>query len=244
MPVRLNQIIAIEKGLKTTTHERFTQVYQQLQKPALLSGLSRSYQPRDEEGEQLPSEHTRVQVRAEDTLQQVAGIHTELFDVTAAKELANCGARADVTVNGHTLLKDVPVTLLLFLEKQLVDLRTYIQKLPVLDPAESWHHDEAQACWATEPTGTIRTKKTPRTLVKAEATVQHPAQVEVFTEDVPVGTWRQVKFSGAMEAARVKVLLARVEELQKGVKFAREEANGLEATPVAIGKKIFDFLFA
>jgi hypothetical protein len=38
---RLNQIIAIEKGVKTTSFQELTESHQLLQKPALLSGISR-----------------------------------------------------------------------------------------------------------------------------------------------------------------------------------------------------------
>ena len=47
---------------------------------------------------------------------------------------------------------------------------------------------------------TLRTKKVPRNHVKAEATEKHPAQVEVYYEDVAVGYWTTVKFSGALPA--------------------------------------------
>ncbi len=58
--------------------------------------------------------------------------------------------------------------------------------------------------------------------MKAEATDKHPAQVGVYYEDVAVGFWRTVKFSGALPAKRVGELLERVEKLQQAVKFARE----------------------
>jgi hypothetical protein len=240
---KLNQIVAIENSVKSTAHQRFTALYQLLQKAAPLSGLSRTYQPRTEEGEQLPPEQTRVQVRVEETLEQASEILTELFDVTATKEWANCQARADVVVDGQVLLEGAPVTYLLFLEKKLVELHTFVSKLPILDQAETWQRDTAQNCWATPPTETVRTKKVPRTLVKAEATEHHPAQVEVWYEDIPVGTWRQIKYSGAMEATRVRELTRRVEQLQAAVKFAREEANSIEAPPMKTGKRLFDFLF-
>ena len=44
----------------------------------------------------------------------------------------------------------------------------------------------------------------------AEATQQHPAQVQVYMEDVPEGDWTTVKFSGALPASRVRTLLERV----------------------------------
>ena len=137
----------------------------------------------------------------------------------------------------------MPVTYLLFLEKQLVDLHTFVKKLPVLDAAESWTFDESADCYATEPVQTVRTKKVPRNHVKAEATEKHPAQVEVYYEDVTVGYWKTVKFSGALPAKRVNELLERVEKLQQAVKFAREEANGTEVDRPAGRRKGLRYLF-
>jgi hypothetical protein len=241
---RLNQIIAVEKGVKSRSFQELTEAHQVLQKPALLAGISRTYRPKDEEGEQLPPESTRVQVKAEAVLRQTAEILTRLFDVTATKDWTNCTARADVVLDGQVLLKDVPVSYLLFLEKQLVDLHTFVKKLPTLDASETWVFDQSADCWATEPVQTVKTKKLPRNHVKAEATEKHPAQVEVYYEDVTVGYWRTIKFSGALPARRVNELLNRVERLQQAVKFAREEANNAEAQEQKVGEKIFQYLFS
>lgn len=240
---KLNQIIAVEKSIKSKSHSELTEAHQQLQKPALLQGISRTYRPKDEEGERLPAESTRVQLRAEEVLKKTASVLTELFDVTATKDYANCEAAADVVLDGTVLLPMVPVTYLLFLEKQLVDLHTFVKKLPVLDPSETWLEDSAQNCFATEAVETVRTKKVPRNHVKAEATEKHPAQVEVYHEDVAVGYWRTVKFSGALPARRVAELLERVEKLQRAVKFAREEANNTEVQQKKVGEVVFGYLF-
>jgi hypothetical protein len=66
----------------------------------------------------------------------------------------------------------------------------------------------------------------------------------VYYEDIVVGFWRTVKFSGALPARRVNELAERVERLQEAVKFAREEANNLEVQDQKVGEKIFQFLFA
>lgn len=241
---RLNQIIAVEKGIKTRSHQELTEAHHALQKPALLSGIARSYRPKDEEGEQLPPEATRVQAKAEEVIRKTSEILVALFDVTATKDYTNCKARADVVVDGKTLIAAVPVTYLLFLEKQLVDLHTFVKKLPVLDASESWVFDPSADCWATEPVQTSKTKKIPRNHVKSEATEKHPAQVEVYHEDVVVGQWKTVKFSGALPAKRVNELLERVEKLQHAVKFAREEANNQEADEQKIGRSVLSYLFA
>jgi hypothetical protein len=148
-----------------------------------------------------------------------------------------------VTVDGTVLLSQVPATYLLFLEKQLVDLHIFIKKLPVLDASEIWTFDPSADYWATEPMQTLKTRKIPRNHVKAEATEKHPAQVEVYYEDVVVGTWRTTKFSGALPANRVNELLSRIEKLQEAVKFAREEANNMEVTEQKVGAKVFQYLF-
>ncbi|RBQ14975.1 hypothetical protein DP939_37960 [Spongiactinospora rosea] len=241
---KLNQILAVEKGVKSDVQRKVTDAYHQIQKTPLLSGISRVYQPIDDEGEQLPPESTRVQVQAEAVLKGVGEVLTRLFDVTATKDWANCAAKADVLVDGSVLLADVPVTYLLFLEKQLTDVHAFISKLPTLDPAETWAQDEHTEAWRTEPVKTTRTKKVPRNHVLAAATDKHPAQVQVYNEDIVVGYWTKVAFSGALPQRRVNELLARVQKLQEAVKYAREEANGTEVVDQKIGQKVFGYLFA
>lgn len=242
---KLNQIIAVEKGTKTQALRDLTDAHQALQKQALLSGISRSYRPKDEEnGEKLPSEQTKVQVRARDMIRKTAEVMTKLFDVTATKDVANCDARADVVVDGKTIMTNAPVTYLLFLEKQLVDLHTFVKKLPVLDPSEEWHHDSASNCWATDPAFSVKTKKVLRNHVKSEATDKHPAQVEVYTEDVVVGEYKTVKFSGSLPQRDVDEFLSKVEKLQEAVKFARETANSVEVQDQRVGRAVFDYVFS
>lgn len=241
---KLNQVVAIEKGVKNQQNQVITEAYHQIQKANLFSGIARQYRPKDEEGDKLPGESTQVQARAEGLLAATASTWGALIDITITKDTANQIAKGDIEVDGVTVLKDVPVPTLLFLEKQLVDLHTFIKKLPVLDPSERWDRDAAQDCWATKPAETVRTKKVMRNHVKAEATDKHPAQVEVYNEDVVAGFWSTIKYSGAMPAARIAELLSRVEKLQRAVKFARESANTIDVTPVKAGEKLFGYLLA
>lgn len=241
---KLNQIIAVEKGIKSGALRELAELNRQLGKAPLLSGLTRTYQPKDEDGEQLPPESTRVQVQSEAVLAQVQAVMSRLFDITATKDWANCIARADVVLEGEPLLRGVPVTYLLFLEKQLADLHTVLRSLPVLDAAENWTWDEVTDTYRTDPARTVRTRKVPRNHVVAEATDKHPAQVQVYTEDVPAGYWTTTKFSGALPARRVNQLIDRLTRLQHAVKFAREEANTLEVTEEKVGAAVFGWLLA
>ena len=65
----------------------------------------------------------------------------------------------------------------------------------------------------------------------------------MITKDVLVGHWETTKQSGAMLVARKKTILKRVVELQKAVKFAREEANNTPAPKAKAGETVFNYLF-
>lgn len=240
---KLNQILAIEKGIKTRVYAEFTELHQATQKPALMNGFHKSYQPRDEDGETYPPESQKVQHNANEVLERVATSLAELFDITATKDWTNCNARADVVVDGRPLIKDVPATYLLFLEKQLSDLHTFVAKMAELDPGSDWSVDPGTGLYKTDTTMTQRTKKVQRPITLYEATKEHPAQTQLITEDVIAGAWMTIKYSGAIPAPRKKQLLARIEKLSNAVKFAREQANAAEATDKKLGKEVFEFLF-
>jgi hypothetical protein len=184
-----------------------------------------------------------VQLKVRDAICGVVGALTELFDVVATQDQANCVARANVVVENQTLLKDVPVTTLLFLEKQLVDLHTFVEKLPTLDPGEAWEYSPDVDHYASEPYQTSKTKKVLKNHVKADATKEHPAQVETYTEDVIVGYWTTIKFSGAIPARERNEMLERVRKLQEAVKCAREEANGRDVELKKLGGPVLQYVF-
>lgn len=241
---KLNQIIAVASGRKAQAKTAIEAVYHSVQKDALFSGLTRTYQPKDENGEPLPGESKGVQVTVADAIDKATGAWAPLLEVVAALDYANCKAVADVkTDDGEFNMAGVPVTHLLFLEHQLTDLATFVGKLPTLDPAYVWNWDQNAACYRSAPQETARTKKVPKAFVKCEATKEHPAQVEVFHEDILAGTWRQTLFSGAIPATVKADYLARVRRLQEAVKMAREQANQIEAPKANNGRAIFDYVF-
>lgn len=244
MTTKLNQIVAIEQGVKASTDKTLTGAYHTIQKAPLLSGIARTYRPKDEDGDQLPPESTLVQVKASEVLRDVEDALTRYFNVVLTKDVTNTTAKADVVVDGTAIMTDVPVTFLMWFEKRLVDLHTLIATLPTLDPAEQWSYDPNTGAYRTNPTETTRTKKIPKNWVKAEATDKHPAQVEIFHEDVIVGYWETVKFSGALPADRVRVMLNRVNALIEAVKKAREEANSIEVVDQTQAASVFEYLFA
>jgi hypothetical protein len=240
---KLNQIVALTQGRKSRNATTITAIYHKAQKAALFSGLVRTYQPKDDDGETQPSESHKVQEVAADLIESFQDSMQDLFDIVATQDRANCFARADVTVDGEVLIKDVPATTLLFLEKQMADVKTFIEHLPTLDPTEDWDYNKEQGLWASKPQQTSRSKKVPRAFVKAPATDKHPAQVDVFTEDVQVGTWTKISYSGAIPSSQKSAMLTRVAKLLDAVKSAREQANLVDATDVLIGESLLDYVF-
>jgi hypothetical protein len=239
---KLCQITALLTGKKTAAIKALTEIYHRFQKPVLFYGLAKRYQPLDEEGETFPDEKQNVQQSAIGCLTEIREVLVGMLDLVATQDKSNTIAKADVKADGRTILADVPVTHLLFLEKQLIDLHTALSAIPVLDPQETWVYDANAACYKSEPTETNKTKKIPRTHVKYDATEQHPAQTEMYHEDVVIGRWKVVKYSSALPWQEKRELLSRIEKLRDGVKLAREEANAIDAAPVNYGSAIFQFI--
>lgn len=241
---KLNQILAVERGVKTTSNQILTERYHLLQKPVLLQGISRVYSPLDDEGEQFPPESQRVQVRVDDVLRDVQTEFGRLWDVVATKDWANTRATADVVVDGATLITGAPTTYLLWLEKQLTDLHTVVKALPTLDPGEDWSYSENQSCYEAAPRSSNKSKKVPRVLTKAPATDKHQADTEVWYEDVVVGTWTTTHYSGALPAQTVRDTLERINNVREAVRVARQEANSSEVTNQTIAAPVLSYVFS
>lgn len=240
--VKLNQILAVEKGAKAKSNG-FTDIYQLLSKTDLLNGLTKTYTPVKDEDHVYPGESKIVQLRVSDAIDKAKASMVDLFDVTATKDYGNTVAKADIVIDGKVLLPGVPVTYLLFLEKRLVDLATFVSKLPTLAPDTEWTLNSQNGLYQSDKIQTTKTKKISTVITLAPATPEHPAQAQLAHEDVPEGTWTTIKSSGCAASTEVAALLSKVEALQKAVKMAREEANSVEVEQVKVADTIFNYVF-
>lgn len=243
MVQHLSQCIAIEKDAKDKAASELSRATNLLGNVGKLSGIARTYTPMEDGGVVLPPESTRVQIKAASIIKDVESSLATLFDVIATKDWTNCIARADVVVDGAVLLKGVPATYLLFLEKQCAELLAFVKRIPTLDGAEVWNYDQGQDCYATAPVETIRTKKDKKSRVVFEGNQHHQPQFLVWDEDVPEGRWKTIKYSGAMQQSEVNAMIARIEKLQRAVKFAREEANRTTTQQQEVGAAILQYIF-
>lgn len=242
--MKLNQVLAQMKRNIPTNYSAITELHKMAQKPALFNGFHKVYKPLKEGDTVYPDERQIVQQVVGDVIVESANLWTAMFDLEVTKDNANQIAKADVIIGGKVLLKDIPVTSLLYFEKQLLDMRKHYEVLPTLEESEAWLQDEGAKYWRSIPTQTQRTQLTHKPIVLYDATDRHPAQTQLLQEQAIVGYWETTKQSGAIRFARKKVLLERLDVLMYAVKVAREQANMVEAPKMEVGKPIFEYLLA
>jgi hypothetical protein len=78
----LNQLVALRKGVLSQTHAELSRLHHDVQKQALLTGLSRVYRRIRDEDPELPAETQRVQVNASKALLAARDTLTRMFDAT------------------------------------------------------------------------------------------------------------------------------------------------------------------
>lgn len=240
---KLHQINAVLNGYKPQAERRFTDLHQLSAKTTLWSGQQRTFQPYDDDDRGEPAKSELVQVKAPQVLADVSAALGKLFDLQLTQDTTNAVAAADVVVNGETLIENAPVTYLLFLDKQLVLLRKYIDSLPTLDPADHWTYDNDREVSVSDPVKTISTRKVLKVLELAPATDKHAAQTKPYETDEPRGEWTTIKMSGALPAATVRQYRERLDALLEAVKVAKEAANDIGVTDRKAGDKVFSYLF-
>lgn len=240
---KLNEVIAVLKTKKAQAQAAKTAAYQTFQKSDLFMGLEKTYQPREEEGETLPPESKNVTTTVSEVVNGIQKAWTDMVDVVLTQDNTNCSAKADVVVDGQTILSDVPAVSLIFLEKELTDLRTMVAAMPTLSLDRNWQYNDGTGLYNTEVVRTHRTKKVQKPIVLYDATEHHPAQTQIITDDVLDGYWNSVSLSGAISATRKKELLERVDTLKEAVISARERANSTDVIDVDGGQAVFQFIF-
>jgi hypothetical protein len=243
MTNRLHHVLATEKRVKGEAQDRRTGALRLFQTPALFEGQNRTYRPKEADGDTLPPQDDPVQYKVKDVLTDLVGSWVEKIDTNGEKCEGNTHARASVEVSGQVILEDIPSTQLLFLEKELDDLRTLVQAAPVLGQDIRWKFNPDTGLHESPEIIQNRDAKEIKPVVLSPATDKHPANVTPVNATVVIGTYSTVKFSGAITPMEKRGLLDRIRILQGAVKRARETANTVDTEPVEHGKVVLDFVF-
>lgn len=241
--LKLHEVIAIRKDVKSRVYSKLTELHKANQKAPLFSGMTREYTPLDDDGETYPSESKRVQKFAQQSIESVKEIKPPHWDLELTQDTGNQHAKADIEVDGQVILADVPVTTLLFLEKEVKDLVEFIRALPTLDEDKEWEKDPNSNMYRSTITRTHKSKKVQKPIVLYDATDKHPAQTQLITEDETVGHWSTRYLSGALPVPEKEKYLRRARELHAAVKQARARANLYEVKKQKGSLNLLKFVF-
>ena len=241
---KMHELLAAEPNVKVKAEVILKEAINTfVKKQGLFDGIIRTYQPKDDEGEQFPAESKELSTTVLDKLDYTFIPLIQRLDLIASKEITNTVAKADITINGKVLIADVPATSLLAMEKEVKKWRELLLHVLTLEPGVKWHFDTQNGYHKTNPVQTLKGKKIDDVLIKYPATKEHPAQTEVVTKDIIVGTWETIKLSGAIPAARKAELLNKVDVLEIEIKAARQRANCEKVNYVKYGKTLADYIF-
>lgn len=237
---KLHELLSIEPDLRTEAQKISGEVRETLADPKRVHGMIRTFRPIVDDEDPLPDERVEMLTTVKNELSRFDEAMGKFIDSAVSKEVTNTVASATLQL-GESEFK-LPATALLNLENRLAEIRKVYAAVPTLDPAEVWNYDEDLEVYVADTRMAYKTRKVPKTHVSYEATKEHPAQVEVYHEDIRVGEREQIMHSGALTLARKRVLLGRIDDMLKEVKQARQRANDIEVKEVEIADLIFDVI--
>lgn len=167
-----------------------------------------------------------------ETLNYVATFFGRWLDVIFRKEKTNQLAKANVEIDGRTIMTDVPVLFLLTMESKLEQLRPLINEIPTLPPGVNWIEakDKGSFVWKIQNAiTTIMSVKSFEHKHLKQSSDKHPDVFEKFEISKNIGTYSEMKYSGAVTSADKAALIERLDKLVMAIKMARENANTVEA---------------
>lgn len=245
---KLHELLAVETNLENQANKCRTDLMVTFEKKRHLFEEKRVVFVPNSEGAQAVVEHqSDIQSTVRKELEWIQQHLAKAFDASYQVAEANTEARADVVLDDDAatvLLKDMPATSLLELEKRAAEVQALIGTIPTLDPAKGFSIDTQRGVYKAREVTKQRTKKQPKVIVKYEATKEHPAQTELMHEDVPVGSIQEQEWSGLLTPADKADLLNRAEMVARAVRRARSRANEAEVdTAKKIGNRLLKYVF-
>lgn len=256
----LHQVIAVDRSIEEDAKRETGEVQRIFAvggKQDPLTGLTRTHHSNDpEKWPEKPPEQRRVQFTAPDLLGRIQKASTRLYDIKLVREAGNAAAKANIVLDGETILADVPAGYLLFLEGQLKSLISdVINRIPVRDLAEEWHGPDTdpnlpRGVWATAPRETPSTTREMHVQTLWEPSIEQikagysqPAQVRPYETDTVTGRMTLIQYSGQLSTQDVQDLRDRAARLLTAVRYAREQANMIEAPDLKAGAKLLGYVF-
>ena len=246
---KLHELLAVKENLDGQATKCRTELMSTFDKKRHHFEETRTNYTPDTEGAKMVVEsHKDIQTTVAKEVEWISRILAKALDINFQIDVANSQAKADVVLeNGTVLLKDVPATNLLQLERRMNEIKALVDQIPTLDPAKGFKLDleKGKGIYKAREISKARTKKENKVLTLYQATKEHPAQTQLVSEDVKVGTIQEQEWSALITPAVKADILERVEEVARAVKRARAKANELDLDVAGnkIGKKMLDYVF-
>ena len=245
---KLHELLAVIGSLEKTAINVIREAKETFEhrKPH-FSGSVRRYVPFDGDkvDQEATTEHKEMVTTVPKKLKYVFGPVVKWLDGELQRETTNQNAKADITVGGEVLAKDVPATFLLGLEAKLKHIRDLIFSVPTLAPGIAWTKDESQdddVYVTVHPEESFKTRRVTRPLELSPATEHHPAQVDTYQEEENIGKYTKITWSGMLSPADKSRILGNVDTLIAAVKAARMRANNTDVVKANIGATVAKFI--
>lgn len=245
---KLHELLAVEKGLKSQAEATRGELQGTFgKKEHHFTKRLVTFTPVEEGAPQVIEGQLELQTTVPKELKWIGEKLAAAMDVSYRVAEGNTQARADVVLSdGFILLKALPATALLELEKRVAEVMALIKTIPTLDPAKGFQPapDQGTDVWQARPDSKTRTRKVQKVLTLAQATEKHPAQAQVISVDEPAGQLVTQEWSGLISTAAKGHMLDRVEDVRRAVKAARSRANETEvSSQAAIGQTLLTYVF-
>ena len=246
---KLHEVLAVEGELESQSSKVMTEARQTFTKKGnhfmgfhKWLDMNDDNRKKEEEG---ATEHREVVETVKGKLDWVWKHFGRYLNAVAQKERTNQEARADLMVGDEVLIEAMPATLLLGLESRLKKLRDVYMAVPTHQPGVRWEADAGrgeEVFRAAELVTTQKQEKTIRHKVLVEATEHHPAQIDKWTENIVVGTFKSEIWTSTVSPAQKAEWLGRIDQLLRAVKRARQRANSTEVVSISVNNVLKNFI--
>lgn len=212
----------------------------------LFSAMRRDFTPSTEEAgvvaKTVTEEEKPLVTTVKKELDFVLAKLIGCVDLNYTIDVANCSAAASIEIDGKVFGDPMPVTFLMYLEKQLGRVLALVQFMATADPVAGYKQDPNQPpnVLVAKPDVKDRTKKITKYITVAQATDKHPAQVVPNVEDVKIGVITTTTWTSLPTVHQKAEMLARLSAVTEAVIRARQRANQMDIQQ----KKIFGDLMA
>lgn len=246
---KLHELLAVDTNLSNqanTTREGLMKTF--ADKRHLFTRKIVKFLPNDEAQKEKIEAQSDIQTSVKQEVTWLSEHLVNAIDVGHQVDVANTQAHSDVVLEDgdEPILKNVPATSLLQLEKRIQEVMAFVKSLPTHDPAQGFTPDpQEDGLYVARTVTKNRTSKEQVPLVLYPATDKHPAQTQLITKDVVVGTITEQEWSAMTTPVVKSDILANCEKLLRAVKKARARANQqeIETASNKIGKKLLDYVF-